>query len=123
MRFLLDACLSRKLAELLASDGHDVAYVVDRLYKGASDAEVFALAVAESRAIITQDLDFGRLFELAAGHTTVLLFRNSDWRPESQLARVRSLLAEYEFLPDQPVLVLIDERQARVRRATIDDAT
>lgn len=58
MRFLLDQCLSPKLANLLSTQGHDAAHLRDRGLSLADDNEVLACAEAENRVLVTADSDF-----------------------------------------------------------------
>ena len=59
MRFLLDECLSIRLAPLLRDAGHDCVHVHERELLGAPDEAVMAAAVAESRVLVSMDTDFG----------------------------------------------------------------
>ena len=60
MRFLVDECCSRAIAEALVAAGHDVAYVPDVSPSGA-DLDLAVLARAEGRIVVTEDYDFGEL--------------------------------------------------------------
>lgn len=60
MRWLADECVAAPLVALLRSFGHDVLYVAE-VAAGLSDAEVVALAMRESRLLLTEDKDFGDL--------------------------------------------------------------
>lgn len=65
MRLLLDEMYSPVVAGQLRARGHDVVSVHDPEYRrleGAPDEEVFAVALAESRALVTENVpDFRRL--------------------------------------------------------------
>ncbi|MGD9507837.1 MAG: DUF5615 family PIN-like protein [Geminicoccaceae bacterium] len=60
MRFLVDTCAGRLLAEWLRAEGHDVVRVTD---SGADpgDSAVLRRAVGEGRILVTMDKDFGML--------------------------------------------------------------
>ena len=60
MRLLVDANLSSRVAELLRGDGHDAVHVRERGLQRAEDPEVAGVAVAEERALISEDTDFAR---------------------------------------------------------------
>lgn len=60
MRLLADENCDRLLVSILRQDGHDVLYVVESM-RGTSDLELFKLAHAEDRVIVTDDLDFGHI--------------------------------------------------------------
>jgi hypothetical protein len=65
VRLLLDEMYSPVVAEQLRARGHDVVSVHDpdyRRFEGAPDEEIFAAALAESRALVTENVpDFRRL--------------------------------------------------------------
>jgi predicted nuclease of predicted toxin-antitoxin system len=59
VKLILDEMLSASIAEQLRTRGHDVIAVHERAELcGLSDAEIFALAQTEDRAIVTYDPDF-----------------------------------------------------------------
>ena len=64
MRLLLDEMYPATLAEQLRARGHDVVSVHDADYhhlEGVPDAEVFAAAIADDRALLTENVaDFRR---------------------------------------------------------------
>lgn len=65
MKLLLDEMYPPVIAEQLRARGHDVVSVHDADYRrleGAPDEEVFAAALAEERALVTENVpDFRRL--------------------------------------------------------------
>jgi len=65
VKLLLDEMYSATVAEQLRGRGHDVVSIHDaefRSLEGAPDEEVFAAAIAEERAIVTENVpDFRRL--------------------------------------------------------------
>lgn len=65
MRLLADLNISPKNVSRLRAAGHDVIRVTDRLPQSARDREIVALAIAESRAIVTHDIDFTSLVALS----------------------------------------------------------
>lgn len=60
MKWLADENVPATSVRLLREAGWDVAHVREH-HAGISDAEVLALAVRESRALLTFDRDFGEL--------------------------------------------------------------
>ena len=60
MKFFVDENVSRRIAERLERDGHVVIYGQD-VARGAQDADVLALALAQSATVLTEDNDFGDL--------------------------------------------------------------
>ena len=65
MKLLLDEMYAPAIAEQLRARGHDVASVHDPAYRaleGEPDAEVWAVAVADARALVSENVqDFRRL--------------------------------------------------------------
>jgi predicted nuclease of predicted toxin-antitoxin system len=59
MRLKLDENLRRLAAEILRESGHDVETVPSQNLKSASDQTLIDKCRAESRCLITLDLDFG----------------------------------------------------------------
>lgn len=117
MRFLIDNALGVAVAEGLRAAEHDAVHVRDRGMARAADDEIFSLAVAEQRVIVSADSDFSLLLVLS--HQTqpsFLLFRCINRRPAVIL---RLLLGNLERLREDIeagcVAVFEDER-IRVRR-------
>ncbi len=73
MRFLVDAQLSRRLANALAALGHDTIHTLDlRDRNTATDREVTSVADREDRIVVTKDGDF-RSSQLLVGRPRRLL--------------------------------------------------
>lgn len=64
MKFLLDECLRRLVAELLNEAGHDAVHVGDVGLLEKPDVEVMALAAVQARVVVSADTDFGELLAL-----------------------------------------------------------
>jgi predicted nuclease of predicted toxin-antitoxin system len=64
VRFLIDSCAGRRLADWLRAEGHDVLRVTDA---GADPGDVAILrrSVDEGRVLVTMDKDFGALIHRA----------------------------------------------------------
>jgi predicted nuclease of predicted toxin-antitoxin system len=75
VRFLLDANLSPRLVEGLASAGYDVRHVDGIGLLGATDEVIFTRAAADGDVLITADSDFSMLLAArgSAGPSVVLL--------------------------------------------------
>ncbi|MBU4365653.1 MAG: DUF5615 family PIN-like protein [Kiritimatiellae bacterium] len=58
MKFKLEENFGRRTLELFHVAGHDAQTVLDESLGGASDYKLFEIACAESRCLITLDMDF-----------------------------------------------------------------
>ena len=56
--FLVDECLPLDVTLALRAAGHDATDVFERELRGIPDRELWALAAAEHRILVTRDLDF-----------------------------------------------------------------
>ena len=110
MRFLIDQNLGRKFTNLLNQAGYDGIFIKDLLLK-ASDEDVLSLAEHESRIVVTNDKDFGKLiFKLSRPSAGVILLRISSTDPETRFAIIKGALhkAEGKF-------IVVKDGQIRIR--------
>lgn len=99
MRLLLDEMLSPLIAQELRSRGHDVLAVAgDHDHEGMSDLEVMALARAERRAVVTNNLrDYRPLHHEAimpggAGHYGMIFMPGAYRRTKADTGRIIAAL-------------------------------
>ena len=85
MRFLNDMCIDVRVTSWLNSQGHDATHLRDEGLQRLPNGEIFNKAIAESRVIVTFDLDFGEIVALSKGRRTgVILFRlRNIFRPST----------------------------------------
>lgn len=121
MRFLLDECISARLAPLVADAGHDVVHVSDRGLTGHVDEEVLAAARQEDRVLVSADTDFGEL--LARGGLSLpslVLFRQGNRSPEHQATILLSNLDEVAEDLDAGAIVVFTNDNIRIRKLPIE---
>jgi len=122
MRFLVDQPLSWRIASDLRQDGHDAVHVRDCGLSSASDAEILAYAIAESRTIITQDSDFGALLSAATERpVSVILFRQRHVVPAQQSRLVHDSLEQLRADLEAGAVVVFGDASLRVHRFTLED--
>jgi len=120
MRFLADAGISPRTVEFLRQRGHDAVHVRELLLQRASDIELVARARAESRILLTFDLDFGEILALGVlRDPSAVIFRLADERADSVNRRLEAVLSEQAALLASGALVLIEDARYRVRRLPI----
>lgn len=67
MRLLADMGVDVRVVDWLRSQGHDATHLRDEGLQRLPNGEIFVKAVAESRVILTFDLDFGEILALSKG--------------------------------------------------------
>lgn len=101
MRLLLDEHFPRRLAEVLRGRGHDVVAVTESPdLRGLPDADLFARAHAERRAVVTQDVaDFSVLLREAelteSEHFGVVFVPRRVWGSIRDLQPLADLLSAF----------------------------
>ena len=118
MKFLIDNALSPNLAVGLRAAGHDVVHVRDVGLASASDADVFQVALADNRAVVSEDTDFGTLLALrdAAKPSVVLFRRIQDRSAANLLSLLLTNLAAVTRDLDAGAVVVIENARIRIRR-------
>ena len=103
MRLLLDEMLPPAVAEALRRRGHAVSAVAEQSeLRGSSDPEIFDLALAESRAIVTANVADFRVLAAearsAGGEAPLLLFTSSRGWPRGSSHRIGRLVEALDDL-------------------------
>lgn len=120
MRFLADMGVSQTAVAQLQREGHDALHLLDVGLERLADAAILEKGRAESRIVLTFDLDFGDL--LAAGGQdgpSVVIFRTRDARAKSVLQRLRLVLAEAATDLAAGAIVIVENQRFRVRRLPV----
>lgn len=93
MKFLVDRCAGRRLAEWLRVEGHDVVEATEQ-GPDPGDLALLASATAAGRVLVTIDTDFGYLvFVAGAPHSG--LVRLPDVPAAERIALMRALLERH----------------------------
>ena len=118
MKFKLDENLPDLVRTILAELGHDAHTVAEEQLTGAPDESVFAASVAESRVLVTLDLDFSDIRTYPPGtHAGIWVLRpaKQTFSATASLVRAGLRLSEVERVHGQ--LWIIDEHRVRIRDA------
>jgi predicted nuclease of predicted toxin-antitoxin system len=109
MKLLLDEMYTQVVAEQLRTRGHDVASLHDPDYsalEGEPDEQVWARAIADHRALVTENVgDFRRIEALALAHgdpTAQLILTTDRQFPRGDPATVGQLVLALDTLITAP---------------------
>lgn len=87
MKFLVDANVSPRVADLLRVAGHDAVAVREIGLQHSSDDELLDRAVADGRIVVSHDTDFGTLLAIRrTNEPSCILVRSADPLTADQLA-------------------------------------
>jgi len=115
LKFLIDRCAGRRLAEWLRGQGHDVIESRE-LGPDPGDRALLDLAVTEDRILITMDKDFGAfLFVQERPHCG--LIRLPDVLVEQRVRLMEQILTSYGPELTQKAVVTVRGERIRISRS------
>lgn len=116
MRFLVDECLSVRLAPMLVDVGHDAIHVDECGLTGKPDEHVLGRAADDERVLLSADTDFGEILARSRSVVpSVVLFRRSDRSPAALLAVLVANLSQVTEELENGAFVVITDDRIRVR--------
>lgn len=122
MKFVLDMGLAQSTARYLQALGHDAVHLRDQGLQRLPDAQIIQKARAESRIILTHDLDFSRLVAISQSRLpSVITFRLKDMRPAQVNRYLNEALNRFAADLQSGALISIGDNGIRVRRLPIAD--
>jgi predicted nuclease of predicted toxin-antitoxin system len=117
VRFLADMCIDVRVANWLKSHGHDATHLRDEGLQRLPNGEMFEKAIAESRIVLTFDLDFGEIVALSKGRKTgVVLFRLRNTRTSFVIQRLSDVISECADALANGAIVIVEDSRHRVRQ-------
>jgi predicted nuclease of predicted toxin-antitoxin system len=116
VRFIADMCMDVRVATWLIAQGHDATHLRDQGLQRLPNGEIFDKAIAESRVVVTFDLDFGEIVALCKGRKAgVILFRLRNTRTDFVIQRLSTVIAECADALTRGAIVIVEETRHRVR--------
>ena len=117
MKFLVDCCAGRRLAEWLRSKGYDV-LDAGQLEHDPGDAALLRQAAAEGRVLVTLDNDFGELmFVGRARHAGVV--RLPDLPVKQRIMLMGEVIRYHREALERHALITIRGSRVRITYPTV----
>ena len=114
MRFLIDRCAGRRLADWLHDGGHDV-LEAQTLGPDPGDRALLELAESENRVLITLDKDFGEsIFLYGVPHAG--LIRLPDVRMPQRIALVEDVINRHGQALEERAIITVQSGRVRISR-------
>jgi len=115
VRFLVDRCAGRRLANWLREQGHDVREAAE-VVPDPGDQEILRWAAAEERILVTIDTDFGFLV-FQGGETHTGIVRLPDAPVSERIALMEQVLSRYQADLAKRAIITVDRERVRVSAA------
>jgi predicted nuclease of predicted toxin-antitoxin system len=113
--------LAHSTVVLLRTRGYDAVHLRDQGLQRLEDTEIVTKARAESRIILTHDLDFGRIVALSETRVpSVITFRLTDMRPTQVNQYLVAVLERFAERLEMGALVSVTDGGIRVRSLPIE---
>ena len=105
-----------RITSWLNSHGHEAIHLRDQGLQRLPNGAIFDKGIAESRMIVTFNLDFGEIVALSKGRKTgVVLFRLRNTRVSFVIQRLSEVIAECSDALARGAVVIVEETRHRVR--------
>lgn len=114
MRFLVDRCAGRRLADWLRNNGHD-ALDAQTLGPDPGDRALLELAASENRVLVTMDKDFGELIYLH-GVRHAGLIRLPDVLMSLRIEIIAEVIGRYGPELEERALITVQGGHVRISR-------
>jgi len=120
-RLLLDMGIAQSTGQYLQSKGYDVVHLSEQGLERLPDDRIVAKAQDEDRAIVTHDLDFGRIVALS-GHSvpSIVTLRLSNMTPARVNIALYGALEDAAQSLEDGALVTVTDGGIRIRTLPIE---
>jgi len=116
VKFLIDRCVGRRLADWLRQQGHEVAEARER-GPDPGDRTLLRWATAEGRILVTIDTDFGELL-FVEGEDHCGLVRLPDVSASKRIAFLARVLAQHAAELEARSIITVRGGRIRISRQT-----
>jgi predicted nuclease of predicted toxin-antitoxin system len=112
--------VSLTTVEALRGANHDAVHLRDEGLNRLPDSEIAVKAVAESRIVLTFDLDFGDILAAARSQApSVIIFRLRNQTPAAVNTRLFLVISECAAELESGAIVIVEDEGFRLRRLPI----
>ena len=112
MKFLVDVCVGKSVADWLVSEGYDV-LEVRKINPFLSDEEILQLAVKESRILITMDKDFSELSVIySRKHAGIVRLENLPIK--ERIAHLKRIIQHYKDILKKKGIIIQKGSKIRI---------
>ncbi|MCK6438992.1 MAG: DUF5615 family PIN-like protein [Planctomycetes bacterium] len=116
LRFKIDENLPALVKEVLVTRGHDTHTVEDERLSGTSDGHIGRICVAENRALITLDTDFGNIVKFPPQRFDgIIVLRPLRQDRDSVKKLLHDVLSRLQSEPVAGKLWIVEPRRIRIR--------
>jgi predicted nuclease of predicted toxin-antitoxin system len=116
MRFLLDIGVAPRTATFLRAAGHDAIHLSEQNLFTLPDDQIMLKADAESRVLVSFDLDFPRLIALARRRLpSLVLFRIHRLDADGVHEHLLRIIDQFRIPLEAGAIVTVDETRIRCR--------
>jgi len=120
VKILADQHISPRTVEFLKGLGHDAVRVSERLPHNAPDSTILAMALAEGRVVLSQDLDFTGLIATSGNNApSLIVLRLGSPNVEHVNEVLQAILPVVDKAVQIGAIVSVDDERVRVRRLPI----
>lgn len=118
MRFLTDEDVYPSIVQVLRDLGHDVFDIKEEKLAGLPDADVYDLAKAQSRVLVSMDQDFTNILLYPLGdHCGIIVVKLYRMQMDETALKFLAVFIKLTEDDIKDNLVIIDKNKARIRRA------
>ena len=120
MQFLADMGISSKTVAFLKKKGFNTLHLREEGLQSISDDAIVDKARREKRIILSCDLDFGTIMASSGDDfPSVIIFRLSDFRPDSINRHLEKILAESSKILQKGAVLSVSDDTYRIRSLPI----
>jgi predicted nuclease of predicted toxin-antitoxin system len=114
-KVLIDQNIPKRVMDWLKQKGFEIVTLADANLRGAADKKIAAFANDNNMAILTQDVDFAKMYHtLYRRKLAVILVKTKEGTTQSIIQALEKALSKRDLKNVQNQLLIITERRIRI---------